>query len=70
MKDKTFLDEEFEKNEELKKYMEYIKPFRTLKTDKTIKLFYDYSVGSKEAYEKLIKHNLKLVIWTVKSLVK
>lgn len=31
MKDKTFLDEEFEKNEELKKYMEYIKPFRTLK---------------------------------------
>lgn len=70
MKDKTFLDEEFEENEELKKYMEYIKPFRTLKTDETIKLFYDYSAGSKEAYEKLIKHNLKLVIWAVKSFVK
>ena len=70
MKDKTFLDEEFEKNEELKKYMEYIKPFRTLKTDETTKLFYEYNAGSKKAYEKLVKHNLKIVIWIVKSFVK
>lgn len=68
--DKTFLDEEFEKNEELKKYMEYIKQFRALKTDETTKLFYEYNSGSKEAYEKLVKHNLKIVIWIVKSLVK
>ena len=62
MKEITKWNYEYINNKELQDYLNYIKQFEVLKKEEQINLFNKYQKGDKNAFKKLINHNLGLSV--------
>ena len=69
MKEITKWNYEYINNKELQDYLNYIKQFEVLKKEEQITLFNKYQKGDKNAFKKLINHNLGLSVTIAKTFI-
>ena len=69
MKEITKWNYEYINNKELQDYLNYIKQFEVLKKEEQINLFNKYQKGDKNAFKKLINHNLGLSVTIAKTFI-
>ena len=69
MKEITKWNYEYINNKELQDYLNYIKQFEILKKEEQINLFNKYQKGDKNAFKKLINHNLGLSVTIAKTFI-